>query len=267
MISKSNCKINLGLNIESRRTDGYHEISTLMYPVNSLFDLVEVQPSKEFSFSSSGIVVDCDPQKNLCVRALRLMQQHFAIGEARIHLHKKIPTGAGLGGGSANATTILKLCNEIWHLNLSVEQLQQLAAEIGSDTPFFVLDTTPQMATGRGEILTPFNMSLKGLWLKMVKPDIGVSTAEAYSGIKPHQADPSIQEVLHHPISEWRSALVNDFESSIFENLPLLRTIKEQIYHQGAIYASMSGSGSTIYGIFDHRPQPDNLYFSHIEQM
>lgn len=267
MIRESTCKINLGLNVTCRRVDGFHEIVTLMYPVRRLFDIIEMVESDTFEFSTSGLTIDCPMDKNLTVKAFRLMQGRFGIGEARIHLHKIIPTGAGLGGGSANATTVIIMCNEMWNLGLTVAELQSLAAELGSDTPFFVLNS-PQLATGRGEILEPFTLSLSGLWLMMIKPDMGVSTAEAYSGVTPNIAIPTVQQALQSPIESWAELLRNDFEPSVFEKIPLLATLKSDMYAAGALYAAMSGSGSTIFGLFDKCPEPPTTeHFIHVEQL
>lgn len=269
MITSSPCKINLGLNITERRADGYHNIQTLMYPVRELTDLIEIQKSDTFAFTTSGIAIDCPADKNLCVKAFRLMQSRYDISPASIHIHKRIPSGAGLGGGSANATTVLKMCNRMWQLSLTDQTLRSLAAELGSDTPFFV-SPEAQMATGRGEILTPFTgFSLSGLWLLLVKADVGVSTAQAYAGVKPHKNEMDIDQILRLPIERWRELLINDFEVSIFDQLPPLATIKTQLYAHGALYAAMSGSGSTIFGLFDHKPPTTNFanHFTHIEQL
>ena len=264
MIRESVCKINLGLNIVGRRADGYHNIETVMYPVCGLSDLIEIVPAKEFAFSQSGIYIDCDTERNLCVRALRLMQERFGIGAAALHIHKRIPTGAGLGGGSANGTTVLKMCNEIWRLALSDDKLTELAAELGSDTPFFVRNI-PQFARGRGEILSDFPLSLAGYWLLMIKPDVGVSTKEAYEGVTPKTPEIPILQILQQPPANWRDRLANDFESSVFAKLPLLAQIKEQMYVSGAHYAAMSGSGSTIFGLFASEPTIASQYFYHKE--
>lgn len=267
MIRKSICKINLGLNIVERRMDGYHNIVTLMYPVRGLYDIIEVQKNDRFEFTTSGLEVDCPIEKNLCVKALRLMQSRFRIGEARIHLHKLIPTGAGLAGGSANATTVLMLCNDLWSLGLRENELEQLAGELGSDTPFFV-KCEPQLATGRGEILRPFPLLLHGLWLVMVKVEAQVSTAQAYSSVIPMVAAPTVENSLVQPIETWRLNLHNDFEPSIFAKLPQLAQIKRQLYDIGAIYAAMSGSGSTIFGLFEHKPAITFTdLFTHCEQL
>lgn len=268
MISLSPCKINLGLNIIERRADGFHNIETLMYPVRELTDMIEIQKSDTFTFTASGIAIDCPIQSNLCVKAYKLIQIRYGISPAAIHIHKRIPSGAGLGGGSANATTVLSMCNELWQLSLSEDTLRNLAAELGSDTPFFV-SSQAQLATGRGEILSPFdNFSLSGLWLMLVKAEVGVSTAQAYAGVKPHKNDVSINETLRLPINKWRELLVNDFEESIFPKLPLLAQIKEKLYTHGALYAAMSGSGSTIFGLFESKPTFEIAdHFVHIEQL
>lgn len=253
MIKLSHCKINLGLNIIAKREDGFHNLETVMYPVTALSDVVELQPAPTFSFSSSGLRVDCPEQKNLCVRAFRLMQQRFDLPEARLHLHKNIAMGAGLGGGSANATAVIELCNLTWQLGLDTKQLETLAAEIGSDTAFFIRNCAA-LATGRGEILEPIAVDLSGYYLVMIKPAESVSTAKAYAGVTPRRAEHSVRDTVHRPITEWRWNLENDFEASIFSQIPLLRHLKEQMYARGAIYASMSGSGSTIFGIFSEQP-------------
>lgn len=258
MIRLSNCKINLGLNLLNRREDGFHNLETVFYPVRGLQDIVEILPSTVFEFSRSGIEIDCSEDHNLCVRAFRLMQQRFGLPDVKLHLHKNIPLGAGLGGGSSNATAVVMLCNDIFELGLNTTDLEQITSELGSDTVFFVHNHAA-LATGRGEILTPFDINLEGYWLLLVKPDIGVSTAEAYAGITPKIPDRNIRDILQMPIEYWRDLLVNDFEKSIFHRLPLLREIKEKLYKSGAIYAAMSGSGSTIFGIFNSEP-PKELF-------
>lgn len=253
MIYSSGCKINLGLNIIGRRSDGYHDIETVMYPISGIEDLIEIVECENYEFSSSGITVDCPTDKNLCTKAFRLMQNQFGIGNVKIHLHKNIPFGAGLGGGSANATAVIKALNDIFGLNLSIAELENLSAQIGSDTPFFVRNT-PQIATGRGEILTPIDLSLSGLWIAIVKPDIAVSTAEAYAGITPRKPIKELRTTIKMPIKAWTENLVNDFEASVFKNHASLNEIKQGMYKKGAIYVAMSGSGSAIFGLFESEP-------------
>ncbi len=264
MILNSNFKINLSLSTISKRQDGYTEIETIMYPIHSqLCDIVEMIESKEFEFSNSGIVVDCPDEKNLCVKAFRLMQDRYNLPNVKLHLHKQIPFGAGLGAGSANATTVLKLCNSLFNIQLDNKKLEELAGELGSDTAFFV-NNTPAIARGRGEELTPIEVDLKGYYILFVKPDIGVSTAEAYQGVTLHKSSISPEEALLEPIEKWQEVMYNDFEPSIFRKLPLLAEIKQDIYNHGAIFASMSGSGSTVYGIFKENPSLTFPYFNHL---
>lgn len=249
MISFPHCKINLGLHVLSKRSDGYHNIDTCFYPV-PLTDILEVIPSSEFSFAQSGLKVDGESEANLCVKAFRLLQAEFGISAAKIHLHKIIPMGAGLGGGSSDAAFMLRTLNEIFDLKISKERLKSLALQLGSDCPFFI-DDQPMIGSGRGEALSPVSLSLKGYHLVLVKPEVHVSTAEAYSGIQSKQSERSIQEILSLPIGQWRANLTNDFEKTIFKKHPIINEVKEKFYASGAAYASMSGSGSSVFGIFD----------------
>lgn len=249
MISFPHCKINLGLAVLAKRSDGFHDIETCFYPVPRT-DIVEVIASEEFSFTQSGLHVEGDPGDNLCVKAFRLIQREFGVGSAKIHLHKIIPTGAGLGGGSADAAFVLKLLNDIFSLKISVEQLKKLAAQLGSDCAFFV-ENQPMIGSGRGELLTPATVDLIGKYLVLVKPDVHVSTAEAYAGIQPKKPLRSIAETLRLPLKEWKANLTNDFELSIFKKHPTIQSVKEKLYTLGAIYASMSGSGASVYGLFE----------------
>lgn len=268
-IVKSFSKINIGLNIQSRRSDGFHNISSLLVPLRGLFDIIELHKSDIFEFTSSGIEIECETEDNLAVRALRLMQREHGIGEAKIHLHKMVPMQAGLGGGSANATTVLTICNTLWNLGLDNNTLRSLAAKLGSDTPFFV-EPRPQIASGRGEVLNSFNIpQLNGKWVIIITPPIEISTAKAYAGAKPHLASPTIEEALSMPIDKWHKVLHNDFENTLFEAFPILEEIKQNLYRQGAIYSSLSGSGSSIFGLFDIKPSCDQWsdYFVHVEQI
>ena len=249
MISFPHSKINLGLHVLAKRGDGYHNIETCFYPIPRT-DILEVISSKEFSFTQSGIKVEGREEDNLCVRAFHLLQKEFGIGEAKIHLHKIIPMGAGLGGGSSDAAFTLKQFNQVFDLKLSAEQLKGYASQLGSDCAFFIGDR-PMIGSGRGEILSPASVSLKGYHLVLVKPDVHVSTADAYSGIEPKQSEITIQEVLKLPIQEWREKLTNDFEMSIFKKHPLIREVKERMYSLGARYSAMSGSGASVFGFFD----------------
>jgi len=249
MVSFPHCKINLGLNVVSKRPDGFHNIETCFYPIPRT-DILEIIPSSEFLFTQSGINVPSLQEDNLCIKAYRLLSKDFELGNVKIHLHKIIPMGAGLGGGSSDAAFVLRLLNSVFNLKISIEQLRNYASQLGSDCSFFIEDV-PMIGTGRGEILSPFAISLARCYLVLVKPDIHISTADAYSGIVPQKAQSPISEILKLPVAKWRNRLENDFEKSIFEKYPLIGLLKEKIYSRGAVYASMSGSGSTVFGIFD----------------
>ena len=255
MIINANCKINLGLDILRRREDGYHDLETVMLPVRDMFDVVEVVATDgESTFEQRGLVVDCDAESNLCMKALRLMQRLYGVGEVCITLDKRVPFGAGLGGGSSDATAVILAVNELFALGLTEEQLIEAAAMIGSDTAFFVR-STPQLCSGRGERMIPIELFLSGLYLAVAKPTEGVSTKEAYSGVKPAVPSLRLSDALKRPIDEWRGAVKNDFEPHIFAAHPAIAQLKSAMYEAGAIYASMSGSGSAVFGIFAEQPQ------------
>lgn len=277
MILFPNCKINLGLHVTARREDGFHDIETLFWPVPGLCDAVELLPDsgvpgEDIVFSSTGLSVDCPADTNLCVKAARLLQEAFserfvAAGGVRIHLHKTIPFGAGLGGGSADATAVLAGLNEMLALGLTVEDLAPYAARLGSDTVFFLYNT-PMLGSGRGERLTPFSgVDLAGWWLLLVKPDVGVSTGEAYSLVTPRAPEIPLRDILRMPVEQWQGRLVNDFEEPLFRKLPLLKETVGELYRRGAVYAAMSGSGSTLFGLFRDRPDTagwDVNYFTYL---
>jgi 4-diphosphocytidyl-2-C-methyl-D-erythritol kinase len=251
MVVFPHCKINLGLHVISKREDGYHNIETCFYPV-PWTDILEIIPAREFSFTSSGTVIPGKEEDNLCVRAYRLLQTEFGFAPVKIHLHKVLPTGAGLGGGSSDAAFTLRLLNSVFDLKLNKNQLRNYASQLGSDCAFFVEDK-PMLGIGRGEQLEELPLSLNGYYLILVKPDIHVATADAYAGVKPHLLTPGLSEILKHPIAEWKEYLINDFEKSVFKKYPAIELIKEELYRQGALYASMSGSGSSVFGIFKSR--------------
>ena len=254
MILRANCKINLGLDILRRREDGFHDLETVMLPVSELYDVVEVERAEQTSFVQEGLEVDCDMESNLCVKALRLMQRLYGVGEARIRLEKRVPFGAGLGGGSSDATAVILALNELYDLDLSEDKLVETAAMIGSDTAFFVRNT-PQLCTGRGEVMTPIELPLQGRYLAIAKPQEGVSTKEAYAGVKPAVPAVRLADALMRPIEEWREVVKNDFESHIFEAHPSIAELKAAMYEAGALYASMSGSGSAVFGLFAEEPK------------
>ena len=255
MICRANCKINIGLDILRRREDGFHDLETVMIPVNELYDVVEVEPNDGPSqFEQEGLKVDCADDDNLCMRALRLMQRLYGVGDVCIRLEKRVPFGAGLGGGSSDATAVILALNELYNLGLSEERLVEIAAMIGSDTAFFVRNT-PQLCTGRGEKMESIELPLQGKYLAIAKPDEGVSTKEAYSGVKPAVPEVRLAETLQRPIGEWKGLVKNDFEPHIFAAHPAIAELKNAMYDAGALYASMSGSGSAVFGIFDSEPK------------
>lgn len=254
---KANCKINLGLRVLRRRGDGFHDIETVMYPVPGLYDRLTVIPHLPGSvLTVAGLPAGCPFEENVCIRALRLMQRDYGIGEAKINLHKAIPVGAGLGGGSSDGAFTLRGLDMEYSLGLSDDTLARLAAELGSDVPFFIRNT-PQLCTGRGEIMTPVDIDLAGKWLVLVKPEVSVSTAEAYAGIVPREGGIPVAEAVARGIGEWRGLLVNDFESTVFAKYPVVGNLRDLLYDSGAVYAAMSGSGSSVFGLFDDNPAPD----------
>ena len=249
MICFPNAKINLGLNIVGKRPDGYHDIETIFYPI-PLNDALEIVPAERQSFSQTGIPVDAPAEKNLVVKALDALKRRYAIPELEIHLLKAIPFGAGLGGGSADAAFMLKLVNDCCGLRLTDDELEAIAATIGADCPFFIRDQ-PVFATGTGNVFEPIELSLRGYHLCLVKPDVAVSTAEAYARVTPAPPRVSLREIARRPVGEWREAMVNDFEPSVFARHPEIARVKERLYAEGALYAAMSGSGSSVFGLFE----------------
>lgn len=252
MILRANCKINLGLDILRRRADGYHDLETVMFPVAGLYDEVEVTRTagSGTTFTQQGIAVDCPAEQNICLRACALMRARYGIGGVHIRLDKRVPFGAGLGGGSADGTAVILALDELFALHLPEEELIARAAELGSDTAFFVRNT-PQLCTGRGERMTPFALDLGGLTLVVVKPSEGVSTREAYAGVRPRVPAEPLAERLRRPLAEWQASVTNDFEASVFAAHPAIRAVKHRLLEAGALYASMSGSGSAVFGLFE----------------
>ncbi len=248
---RANCKINIGLNIVRKREDGYHEVETLCYPVKGLYDVItlELLEGDGVEFVSKGMVVDCADEDNLCLKAYAIMARSYQFGGVRITLDKRVPFGAGLGGGSADATQVLVGLNSLFELNISDEELIDMAAMLGSDTALFVRNT-PQMCQGRGEVLSPSALDLSGLWIVMVKPPIHISTKQAFSGVTPSRWSTPLAELIALPIEQWQGVVSNDFETSIFAYAPILSDIKQSLLDTGAIYASMSGSGSTVYALY-----------------
>lgn len=259
MITYPNAKINLGLNIVEKRPDGYHNLETVFYPIN-LQDALEVNDLEgegEYALKISGAPIEGEFDNNLVVKAYRLLKKDFPnMGSINIHMYKHIPTGAGLGGGSADAAFMLKLLNEKFKLNLSIEKLEEYAAILGADCAFFI-QNKPVFASGIGNIFEEINLSLKGYYLVLVKPDIFVSTKDAFANIIPMKPNHSLKEIIRMPVETWRATMKNDFEDSVFKKFPEIAAIKDKLYDMGAIYASMSGSGSSVFGIF--REQVDHV--------
>lgn len=254
MICFPNAKINLGLNIVEKRPDGFHNIETIFYPID-LCDALEIIPSGEesFDFHTTGIQVVCDPESNLVMKAVRLVSGACNPSPGlRIHLHKVIPTGAGLGGGSSDGAHAIKLLNDLWSTELTVLQIQDLARQIGSDCAFFI-ENRPVFASGRGDRFEPVHVNLSGYQIVIIVPPVHVSTTDAYAMATPRKPENSLKEIIQLPVEEWKELLTNDFEKPVMQKYPVIRKIKEELYNRGALYAAMSGSGAGVYGIFSRQ--------------
>jgi 4-diphosphocytidyl-2-C-methyl-D-erythritol kinase len=261
MIYFPNAKINLGLHITGKREDGYHNIETVFYPVG-LTDILEVIPSKGDingnTLVSTGISLDIGPSDNLCMRAWDELNKIVPLPGIHIHLHKIIPSGAGLGGGSSDAAFVLKALNEMFGLGLSDFELASIAGRIGSDCPFFI-HNTPLLATERGNKFEPVELDLSGYNIVIIHPGVSVNTARAYRGVTIHDHDVSIREIITSHPSVWQDVLVNDFEPGIFGTYPMVRRIKDILVAAGSVYASMTGSGSAVYGLFENEIDSESL--------
>ncbi len=254
MIVFPNCKINLGLEILRKRSDGYHDLQTVFYPID-YSDILEFVEAPAFHFQSTGLPIGSDHSTNLCVRAYELMKQRFPdLPPIHMHLHKQIPTGAGLGGGSSDGAFTLKALNDQFGTGLSTAELIEMSLALGSDCPFFMINR-PVLAEGRGEIMEPVALSLSGYSLIMIHPGIHVSTKDAFAGIVPHETGTDLKSRILEPVDQWKNWLVNQFETTVGAKYPLILDIKKMLYNQGAVYASMSGSGSVVFGLF--RSMPD----------
>jgi 4-diphosphocytidyl-2-C-methyl-D-erythritol kinase len=260
----SNCKINLGLNIVSKRADGYHDLETIFYPI-PFCDALEIIADKKpgstandtgqgIRFSTSGLSIPGSAAANLCIKAYQLIKTDFPeLPPVQMHLHKVVPMGAGLGGGSSNGAFALRLLNQKFELGIDQNQLLHYALQLGSDCPFFMVNK-PCYATSRGEVLEPIGVDLSGCTIVLINPGIHVSTNKAFASIKPKKPGINCRDIISQPISNWRESLVNDFEAGVFQLHPELDAIKAGLYQSGAVYAAMSGSGSTLYGIFEKPP-------------
>ncbi|GAB3906531.1 4-(cytidine 5'-diphospho)-2-C-methyl-D-erythritol kinase [Mucilaginibacter boryungensis] len=267
MIAFPNAKINIGLNITSRRPDGYHNLETVFYPIK-IYDALEIIKSDQVTFNASGLDIPGKITDNLCLKGYDLLKKDFDLPPVDIHLHKHIPIGAGLGGGSADAAFFIKLLNQYFNLGLSAEQMRGYARQLGADCAFFI-ESKPVYAFGKGDEFEPVSLDLSTYHLVLVMPPAHVSTAEAYRGVSPKPAEGPLQGHIGFPVKEWKYIIKNDFEESVFKNHPEIRGVKAALYDAGALYASMSGSGASVFGIFATRPdlsvlEKDNQVFYNI---
>ena len=252
MIVFPNAKINIGLNVVSKREDGFHNLETIFYPIK-LADALEFVEAEESKLSISGIEIDGLPENNLILRACNLLKADFYLPPLQFHLHKVVPFGAGLGGGSSDAAFTLKMLNEYYNLGLSLQQLESYASQIGADCPFFI-QNKPTFATGIGNKFHDIELDLSVYEIIILKPNISVSTPEAYKNVIPRNPKFRLPQIIKTPVEDWKNLIVNDFEKSVFANYPQIAELKQLLYDFGAYYASMSGSGSAVFGIFRHLP-------------
>jgi 4-diphosphocytidyl-2-C-methyl-D-erythritol kinase len=257
MIIFPNAKINIGLNVINRRDDGYHNIETVFYPIK-IDDALEIIEADKLSFESSGLDIPGRVEDNLCIKGYHLLKKDFDIPPVKIHLHKNIPIGAGLGGGSADAAFFIRLLNQNFELGLTDDRMMNYARQLGADCAFFI-QNKPLFAFDKGDEFEPIRLDLSNYKIVLVMPPVHVSTAEAYGGVKPAPVKDSLMELVYRPIAEWKKFIKNDFEASVFKNHPEIRGVKAALYEAGAIYASMSGSGASVFGIFDRVPDLSGL--------
>ncbi len=257
MIIFPNAKINIGLNITERRTDGYHNLETIFYPVK-IHDALEVIEASQLSFESSGLDIPGRLEDNLCIKGYHLLKKYHDIPPVKIHLAKHIPIGAGLGGGSADAAFFIRLMNDKFDLGLTIDQQLNYARQLGADCAFFI-ENKPVFAFDKGDEFEPIKLDLSDYEIALVMPPVHVSTSEAYGGVKPATVKESLLELIYRPITEWRSCIKNDFETNVFKNHVEIRGVKAALYEAGAIYAGMSGSGASVFGIFTQTPNLGEL--------
>lgn len=248
MVVFPNAKINIGLQVLSRRADGYHNLETVFYPIK-LHDALEVVEAVETRFFPSGLLIPGEGEDNLCLKAYRLLRQAYDIPPVHIHLHKAIPMGAGLGGGSADAAFLLVVLNRMFQLGLDEAQLTIYARQLGADCAFFIRNA-PALASGIGDVFRSVALDLSRYHIVVVKPDIHISTAAAYRAVVPNPNGRQLAAAIELPLAGWRDVVVNDFEAGIFSQYPQVAALRELLYHHGAVYAAMSGSGSSVYGLF-----------------
>lgn len=262
MVVFPKAKINLGLTISGKRSDGYHDIETIFYPLR-FSDAMEIVPGineiNNDSLTLTGLELPCPNEENLVLKALRRLREEYPVPILRIHLHKVIPSGAGLGGGSSDAACILSSMNRVIRFEIPAEKLRSIALDLGSDCPFFI-ESIPAFAGGRGEILKPVEDVLKNYKIVLLSPGIKVNTREAYENCIPSGSGASLMEIIKLPVTEWKDLLINDFENTVFQKYPLIGILKSRLYESGALYSSMSGSGSSVYGIYADEPSvPEDL--------
>jgi 4-diphosphocytidyl-2-C-methyl-D-erythritol kinase len=262
MVVFPNAKINIGLRITGKRGDGYHNIETIFYPIRISDALEFIVPDQKINkdiLKVTGVDTGSEPDDNMVIKVLLMLRRNNSFPFLKIHLHKVIPAGAGLGGGSSDAVCMLKVVNRYFKLNIDNPALKSISLELGSDCPFFV-DGFPSLAAGRGEILTPVRQSLSGYYMVLLNPGVGISTREAYQNCWPQVPSTRLVELIDLPVTEWKGLIVNDFEDFAFKKHPVIGDLKEELYNSKAIFSLMSGSGSSVYGIFSEKPKlPENL--------
>jgi 4-diphosphocytidyl-2-C-methyl-D-erythritol kinase len=262
MIVYPNAKINLGLHIVEKRPDGYHNIETIFFPVGWK-DILELVPDEQndsgVTLTMSGIPVPGETGSNLVEKAYALIAKDYPMPAVKVHLHKQVPTGAGLGGGSSDAAFFIRALNELFELNLSWGELHHYAKQLGADCSFFIINK-PMLGEGKGDELEPVRLDLKGKFIAIVHPGIHVSTAEAYAGVKPQRPPEKLEDLITRPLAEWKSLLKNEFEASVFAKHPEIAALKEKMYSLGAEYAAMSGSGSAVFGIFEKQTAVESQF-------
>jgi 4-diphosphocytidyl-2-C-methyl-D-erythritol kinase len=257
MLAFANAKINLGLHVTEKRADGYHNLETVFYPVK-LYDVLELTDANVTSFVLGGATVPGNPADNICLKAYHLLAKDFNLPAQQISLLKNIPVGAGLGGGSSDAAFLIKLLNDKFKLGISLDRMEDYARQLGADCAFFI-QNKPVYAVGKGDEFSEITIDLPDYCLVLVKPDIHVSTADAYAGIKPSIPSRSLKDLIHLPVKDWALHLKNDFENTVFLKYPQIERVKKQLYASGAVYAAMSGSGSAVFAIFEQQVKLPDL--------
>lgn len=267
MVVFPGCKINIGLNITGKRAGGFHEIESIFYPLN-LSDILEIVESDQFSVESSGLPIPGDPSNNLVKKAYDLLKEAYGLPPVTIHLHKVVPMGAGLGGGSADGAATLAILNQIFNLKIPVKELEMLADQLGSDCAFFI-QNKPAYIRGKGEIVSPFDLNLDQYYIQLVNPRIHISTKEAFQGIEISEKYDNLKATVQKSPDKWQNLGVsNAFETNILESYKVISEIKSRLLDTGALYAAMTGTGSTVYGIFEQKPKPQfGNYFEWISKL